>query len=164
VFFKGDFLSIYVGGLFVSIKPIGDLLMEMKKRYDKDQRGWRVLSGQADHGLYDTFVLHRDRLWQMKTEPVNPFEVIGVGTSHRRVDEGLHNRIMQEGKPFFFQLAAPQRKGVVIAQGIQRYSDDSASQLRMIMSDRQEELDRELHTAVQSMSLKRFPERHAMYG
>ncbi|MFX1541002.1 MAG: hypothetical protein ACFFBX_09510 [Promethearchaeota archaeon] len=148
----------------MSVKPIGDLLMEMKKRYDKDQQGWRVLSGRADRGLYDTFILHRDRLWQMKTEPVNPFEVIGVGSVHRRVDESLHNRIMQEGKPFFFQIAAPQRKGVVLAQGIQRYSDDSTNRLRMVMSDRQETLDRELQTAVRSMSLKRFPERHALYG
>ncbi len=148
----------------VTVKPIGDVLMEMKKRYDKESHGWRVLSGATDQGLYDTFILHRDRLWQMKTEPVNPFEVIGVGTTHRRVDEKLHNRIMQEGKPFLFQIAAPQRKGVVIAQGIQRYSDDSASKLRTVMSDRQEALDRELETSVRSMSLKRFPERHAMYG
>ncbi len=146
------------------MKPVGDLLLEMKKRYDKESAGWRVLSGAADHGLYDTFVLHRVRLWQMKTAPVNPFEVIGVGTTHRRVDEGLHNRIMQEGKPFLFQIAAPQRKGIVVAQGIQRYSDESAVRLRSVMSDRQERLDRELETAVRSLSLKRFPERHAMYG
>ena len=146
------------------VQPIGDVLMEMKKRFDKDSQGWRVLSGAADHGLYDTFVLHRDRLWQMKTEPVNPFEMIGVGTTHRRVDEGLHNQIMQEGKPFLFQIAAPQRKGLVMAEGIQRYSDSSASQLRTVMSDRQEALDRELESCVRSMSLKRFPERHAMFG
>lgn len=148
----------------VRVKPIGDLLMEMKKRYDQDKSGWRVLSGKADHGLFDTFVLHRDRLWQMKTEPVNPFEAIGVGVSHRRVDEALHNRIMQEGQALLFQIAAPQRKGVILAQGIQRYSDNSAAKLRTVMSDRQEQLDRELQTTVQSMSLKRFPERHAMYG
>jgi hypothetical protein len=148
----------------VTVKPIGDLLLEMKKRYDKESLGWRVLSGAADRGLYDTFILHQDRLWQLKTEPVNPFEVIGVGTTHRRVDEGLHNRIMQEGKPFLFQIAAPQEKGVVFAQGIQRYSDDSASRLRMVMSDRQEVLDRELETRVRSMSLRRYPERHGMYG
>lgn len=146
------------------VKPIGDLLLEMKKRYDKDSKGWRVLSGRADHGLYDTFILHRNRLWQMKTEPVNPFEALGVGISHRRVDEKIHNRIMQEGEPFLFQIAAPQRKGVIIAQGIQRYSDDSTSRLRTVLSDRQTQLDLELERAVQSMSLKRFPERHAMYG
>lgn len=148
----------------MKVKPIGDLLMEIKKRFDKESQGWRVLSGAADQGLYDTFILHRDRLWQMKTEPVNPFEVIGVGSTHRQVDEALHNRIMQEGKPFFFQIAAPQRKGLVVAQGIQRYSDDSTSRLRTVMSDRQEALDRELESCVRSMSLKRFPERHAMYG
>jgi hypothetical protein len=150
--------------VLVTVQPIGDVLMQMKRRFDKDRQGWRVLSGGADHGLYDTFILHRDRLWQMKTEPVNPFEVIGVGTTHRRVDEALHNRIMQEGKPFLFQIAAPQQKGLVVAQGIQRYSDDSASRLRTVMSDRQEALDRELESCVRSMSLKRFPERHAMYG
>jgi hypothetical protein len=80
------------------------------------------------------------------------------------VDEGLHNKIMQEGKPFLFQIAAPQQTGIVVAQGIQRYSDDSTSRLRTVMSDRQEALDRELETCVHSMSLKRFPERHAMYG
>ena len=148
----------------MSVKPVGDLLLEIKKRYDKDQQGWRVLSGRADQGLYDTFILHRDRLWQMKSEPINPFEVLGVGTTHHRIDEALHNQIMQEGQPFFFQLVAPQRKGIVIAQGMQRYSDDSASQLRLVMSDRQEQLDRELATAVHSMSVKRYPERHAMYG
>ena len=146
------------------MKAIGDLLLEMKKQYDKDQSGWRVLSGRADHGLYDTFVLHRDRLWQMKTEPVNPFEVIGVGTTHRRVDEGLHNRIMKEGKPFLFQLIAPQRKGVLVAQGVQRYSDDSTSQVRSVLSDRQEQLNRELEATLRRMSLKRYPERHARYG
>ena len=51
-----------------------------------------------------------------------------------------------------------------MAQGLQRYSDDSASRLRTVMSDKQEALDRELEACVQSMSLKRFPERHAMYG
>ena len=119
------------------VKAIGDILLEMKKRYDKDQQGWQVLSGKTDHGLFDTFVLHRDRLWQMKTEPVNPFEVIGVGVTHRRVDEGIHNRIMKEGQPFFFQMIAPQRKGVLVASGIQRYSDESALKQRSVLSDKQ---------------------------
>lgn len=146
------------------VKPIGELLLEMKTRYDRDPKGWRVLSGQTDHGLFDTFVLHHDRLWQMKTEPVNPFEAIGVGVSHRRVDEGTHNQIMQAGEPFLFQIAAPQREGVIVAGGVQRFSNDSASKLRMVLSDRQQQLDRELEAAVQSISRKRFPERHAMFG
>ena len=146
------------------VKPIGDLLLEMKKRYDKEPKDWRVLSGQAEHGFFDTFILHRDRLWQMKTEPVNPFEAIGVGVAHRHVDEGIHNQIMQTGEPFLFQIAAPQRKGVIVASGVQRFSNDSASKLRTVLSDRQQELDRELEAAVHSISLKRFPERHAMYG
>jgi len=146
------------------VKPIGELLLEMKKRYDRDPKGWRVLSGQTDHGLFDTFVLHHDRLWQMKTEPVNPFEAIGVGVSHRRVDEGTHNQIMQAGEPFLFQIAAPQREGVIVAGGVQRFSNDSASELRMVLSDRQQQLDHELEAAVRSISRKRFPERHAMFG
>lgn len=146
------------------VKAIGDLLLEMKKRYEKEPRGWRVLSGRADQGFFDTFVLHRDRLWQMKTEPVNPFEAIGVGVTHRHVDEGLYNRVMQEGKPLIFQIIAPQRKGVIAAQGIQRYSDESTSKLRWVLSDKQEQLDRELDETMRQISRKRFPERHAMYG
>jgi len=145
------------------VKPIGDLLMEMKRRYDRDPRGWRVLTGRSDHGLFDTFVLHRDRLWQLKTEPVNPFEAVGVGVSVRRVDEALYNKIMEQGRPFFFHIAAPRKRGVIVAQGIQRYSDSSVSRLRSVLSDRQEQLDRELQAAVMSISRRLFPDRHAMY-
>ncbi len=146
------------------VKAIGDLLMEMKKRYDREPEGWRVLSGRADHGFFDTFILHRDRLWQMKTEPVNPLEAIGVGVTHRRVDEGIYNRIMQEGNPLLFQIIAPQQKGVIAAKGIQRYSDESTSKLRWVLSDKQEQLDKELEETVRRISRKRFPERHDMYG
>jgi len=137
--------------------------MEMKRRYDRDPRGWRVLTGRSSRGLFDTFILHRDRLWQLKTEPVNPFEAIGVGSPVRRVDEALYNKIMEKGRPFFFHIAAPRKRGLVVAQGIQRYSDSSASRLRSVLSDRQEQLDRELEAAVTSISRRLFPERHAMY-
>lgn len=134
-------------------KPAKDLMKEMKKRYDKNPKEWRVLTGLDSKNRYDTFISSGDkRLWQMKAEQVGQNEIVGVGMKVAKMDEEIE-KIMKAGATVPFGIISPQSKDLaIIMAGIQQYSSSSTNQLnREHVSSKQAKLQSDLEKEIESM-------------
>lgn len=128
------------------IKSVDEIIQEVKARYDKEPTGWRVLKGIDTKGHHDTFISQGEKhFWQLKTEFRNPYEVMGVGA---KLELGLDDeirRVLDRGKPRFFGEIYKPKQNPILAFGIGNYSDNSTSELKNILSSRQEELEKKLN-------------------
>lgn len=62
---------------------------EIKRLYNANPRKWHVLVGRDSKGYTSTIVLHADKMWVIKEEPLNPYESIGCGLRTEEIDEGF---------------------------------------------------------------------------
>jgi len=148
----------------VTIKPASDIIKEIKKSYDKDNTGWSVLGGKSK-GQYDTFIAQPPRLWQIKSEPINPFQAIGLGTTVRNIDEDIMRTIVQLGKPVNFQALFPQPedKSAIFMSGIERFSTTATNRLKKEYDTTQNKVDSKLTKELEELVNKKYPSRKTMY-
>lgn len=144
-------------------KPVGRVIKDLKRRYDKKPEDWRFLTGVVK-GQYDTYVLHDKTLWQIKTEPLSPHRHVGFGgIVARNIDEEIANR-MQKGTPLLFQLISPQeRDKAIVVRGIERYSPKSVGSIKSLLSPKQAKLDLKLRKELDELMRKRYGYRLDMY-
>lgn len=129
----------------MSIKPVEEIIKEVKYYFDKDPEGWRVLRGRDSKGHYDTYIAQgTKRLWQMKTEFKTPYRHVGVGALvARNIDEEI-SRIMDKGSTLPIGEIYPQKDYAIITLGLAKYSPESTVSLKGILSSNQEKLERSL--------------------
>jgi hypothetical protein len=129
----------------MEIKPIEEIIANIRESYDKEPLGWRLLRGRDSLGHYDTYISNKDTLWLMKAEYKSPFEPKGVGI---KVQEKPHEEIellMQKGSPLPFGEMYQQKNNFpIFTMGVGRYSPSSTKELKGIISSKQENLEREL--------------------
>ena len=135
----------------MTIKPVEEIIREIKEHYDKEPKGWRVLRGKDPRGHYDTYISSSKFLWQMKTELKNPYQPVGMGTMVSDTSKKI-KRIMDTGDPLPFAEIYPQSKDIaIIAMGIGKYSPESTDMLREIISSKQRELESDLTTSLNKL-------------
>lgn len=144
-------------------KPVGKVIKDLKRRYDKKPKGWRLLTGIVG-GRYDTFIFHDGTLWQIKTEPLSPYHHVGFGgVVAKNLDEEIA-KSMQRGKPVLFQIVSPQEKEkVIVVRGIERYSSKSIDDLKTLLSPRQLNLDKKLRKDLDELMRKKYGYRTSIY-
>jgi hypothetical protein len=145
-------------------KPAGDIIKEIKQSYDKDKKGWRILGGKSK-GQYDMFIAQPPSLWQIKSEPLNPFQAIGLGTKVRNIDEDIQRAIMELGKPINFQALFPQPKddSAIFVRGVERFSTEATNQLKEHFDSAQNKMDSKLTKELEKIIYKKYPSRKTMY-
>jgi len=145
----------------MSIKPIDEVMLEIKRRYDKRREGWRVLGGKDLRGRPDLFISDGSMLWQLKMEMVKPFQYVGYGTRVGKVDQEVIGKTMLAGNPFWFELVSPVRRdgSFIIAKGFEKYSSGSISELKGLISDKQRRLESKLSDEIGRLIYRRYPER-----
>jgi hypothetical protein len=121
---------------------------EMRKKYQRNKRGWRMLAGADSRGYSDMFFYGpKAGLWQIKGELKSPYELVGTGAKivARRVDDEIRE-LMEQGRPLPFGLLSPHpehKDRVIIATGVGRYSE-SIDQLKQLLSREGRKVDLEL--------------------
>jgi len=145
----------------MSIKPIDEVMLEIKRRYDKKRKGWRVLAGKDLRGYSDMFIHDGSTLWQLKMEMVKPFQYVGYGTKIGKVDQEIIGKTMLATRPFWFGLISPVRRdgSFIIAKGIEKYSSGSISELKGLISDKQSRLESKLSEEIGRLIYRKYPER-----
>ena len=129
----------------MQIKSVEEIIAEIKECYDQEPFGWKMLRGRDRAGHYDTYIMNRKSLWQLKTEFKSPHQPVGVGIKimdnpHKEID-----LLMEEGSALPFGEIYQQRKShPIFALGIGRYSPKATKELKGIVSSKQEELERNL--------------------
>ena len=143
----------------MTIKPVEEIIREIKEHYDEESKGWRVLRGKDQRGHYNTYISSPEFLWQMKTELKNPYQPVGVGKMVTEDVSKKIKRIMDTGEPLPFAEIYPQPKDAsIIAMGIGNYSPKSTDMLREIISSKQRNLESDL-----ASSLNKLLHREGLY-
>jgi hypothetical protein len=143
----------------MEIRPVEEIIAEIKVQYDQDQLGWRFLRGRDSRGHYDTYLMNRDSLWQMKTEFKNPYSPMGVGLKVKKRPDKEIEFLMEEGEALVFGEFYKQQKSLpIITTGIGRYSHKATRELKGIISEKQESLERDL-----TESLNKLLHREGIY-
>lgn len=57
---------------------------EILKAYNKDPKGWRVMTSRDRSGHYDLIVAHGRDVWLIKEHEVNPFKWVGYAVKMQR--------------------------------------------------------------------------------
>jgi hypothetical protein len=73
----------------MAVKSSAEVMEEIRRLYNKNPRKWHVLMGRDSRGYTSTIVLHVDKMWIIKDEPINPYESIGCGLKVGEIDESL---------------------------------------------------------------------------
>jgi hypothetical protein len=142
----------------MQIKSVEEIIAEIKLYYDRDPLGWKMLRGRDNKGHYNTYIMNRNSLWQMKTEYKSPFEPKGVGTKIMDKLDLEIEMLMQEGDALpFGEIYQQEKANPIFAMGIGKYSKAAATELKNIISSKNEELEQNL-----SLSLDKFLHREGI--
>ena len=68
-------------------KKSDDIRKEIDRKYNKNPRGWHILTGKSNDNFYNSVVLHDRDMWIIKEEFLNPFKTIGLGDKIKIGDE-----------------------------------------------------------------------------
>lgn len=167
-------------------RPVADLMAQMAYEFQQQDSGWKLLRGRDRAGHTDTFIQGPFALYQMKTEPRNPYQQVGVGLrfpnprteglpgnrSPNRAQERLFTprtlETLFNGEPFPFQeiyprlLHDPEAETLsleaVVSAGIGARSQPGVDRLRHLISAQQDNLQARL-----DRELNRLTRRHDMF-
>ncbi|UCE73928.1 MAG: hypothetical protein JSV56_13055 [Methanomassiliicoccales archaeon] len=129
----------------MKIKSVEEIIAEIKECYDQEPEGWKLLRGRDRAGHYDTYIMNKKNLWQMKTEFKTPFQPKGVGIRIMDKPDEEVEVLMEKGTALPFGEIYQQRKNhPIFALGIGRYSPKATSEMKGILSSKQEELEKNL--------------------
>jgi hypothetical protein len=73
----------------MGIKSSEEVREEIRRVYDRDPKKWHVLLGRDSRGYSSTIFIHKNRMWMLKEELLNPYESIGCGISVKEIDDSL---------------------------------------------------------------------------
>ncbi|NYT00749.1 MAG: hypothetical protein GKB99_03370 [Methanocellales archaeon] len=136
----------------MTIKPVEEIIGEIKEHYDEDPKGWRILRGRDQRGHYDTYISSPSFLWHMKTELKNPYQPVGVGYMVTEEVSKKIKIIMDAGDPLpFAEIYKQKNDNSIIAIGIGNYSPKSMDMLRETISSKQRNLESELISSLNKL-------------
>lgn len=142
-------------------EPAGSLMKRIKRVYDRDRGGWRVLAGLDGGGRLDLYIAYRDKyLWKLKSKPVNPFSYLSVGAEVRDLNQEILRELSRAGKPFGFQALFPQNDArSILMMGLGRYIPERKTPV----SRSEQVLDKVLAERVEELFSRMYPERRTPY-
>ncbi len=65
------------------IKESRQARLEILRLYEEDPQGWYILVGRDAKGYHNTSIVHREEVWVIKEEVINPYERIGYAAKTR---------------------------------------------------------------------------------
>lgn len=160
----------------VKIKKLRELIKDMKDSFDKDKdpKNWKVIAGRTPQSYNDLFFCQSNKeeenvnLWQIKTENMSPYNILGVGTKIKNIDNEIIEKIEKEGKPatpsHIFGMLVPQKKGIIAAAGPMNYSDKKVHSIKEDISERNSVLEKLLKKRLKELIEKEHPNRFDMFG
>lgn len=136
----------------MEIRPVEEIIAEVKLNFDRDPMNWKMLRGRDRLGHYDTYIMNKKSLWQLKTEFKNPYQPTGVGTKIMDNPTEEIEFLMEKGEALPFSEIYPQpMSNPIFAMGIGRFSPPAADTLKGIISSKQDELEKNLSVGLDKL-------------
>ena len=145
-------MSAWDGIIKMEIKSVEEIIAEVKLNYDRDPLNWKMLRGRDRLGHYDTYIMNRKSLWQLKTEFKNPYQPTGVGVKIMDNPTEEIEFLMEKGEALpFSEVYHQPASHPIFAMGIGRFSPPAADTLKGIISSKQDELERNLSESLDKL-------------
>ena len=152
------------------VAPIKPIIKKLKKDYDKDPNGWRVIGSRDDQGNTDTFITKKPNTYWLKSKMLSPYSSLTMGSIVRNIDKDIEEEV-GKGKALspdemfrLFGMVVPIKKDKnIVAAGIEKYSQQHGDYLKKIVSERDSNLEYQLAKRIDEEFTKKHPQRKNLY-
>jgi hypothetical protein len=150
------------------VAPISHIAKKMKKRYDKDPKGWKVVGTKDSDGNNDTFITKKPNTYWLKSKQLSPFSSLSMGSVVRNIDRDIDEEIGQkmskEDMLRLFGMVVPLKKNKnIIASGIEKYSKTHGGHIKKVINERSPNLNFQLAKRIDERFTKKHPQRKNLY-
>ena len=150
------------------VAPISSIVKKMKKDYDKDKKGWKIVGSKDDQGNDDTFITKKPNTYWLKSKQVSPYSAMSLGSVVRNldkdIDEEIGKKLSKEDMLRLFGMVVPiKQQQHVMAAGIQKYSEKHGNHLRNVIGEKNTNLGYQMARKLDEKFTKRHPQRKNLY-
>ena len=150
------------------VAPIRPIIKTLKKEYDKDPNGWRIIGSKDDKGNSDTFITKKPDAFWLKSKMINPYSSLTMGSVVRNIDrdidEQIGKKLSQDDMLRLFGMVVPVKQDQnIVAAGIEKYSQQHGDYLKKIVGENNPNLGYQMAKKIDGEFIKKFPQRKNLY-
>lgn len=150
------------------VAPIKTIIKKMKKEYDQDSKGWRIIGTKDDQGNMDTFITKKPDAYWLKSKLLNPYSSLTMGTNIRNIDKDIDEQVGTKMSPddmlrLFGMIVPVTNDQNIIAAGIEKYSQNHGNYLKKVIQEKDANLGYQLARRVDEEFTKKHPQRKNLY-
>jgi hypothetical protein len=150
------------------IAPIRPIIKDLKKEYDKDPKGWRVIGSRDKDGNSDTFITKKPDAYWLKSKMINPYSSLTMGSAVRNIDrdidEQIGKKLSQDDMLRLFGMVVPVRGNQnIVAAGIEKYSQQHGNYLKKVIGEKNSNLGYQMAKKIDEEFIKKYPQRKNLY-
>ena len=150
------------------IAPVSSIVKKMKKEYDSDSKGWRVIGSKDKDGNSDTLITKKPNSYWLKSKQINPYSSLTMGSVVRNLDRDIDEKIGKKLSPDdmlrFFGMVVPLKNDKnIIAAGIEKYSQQHGDYLKKVIKERDANLGFQLRRKIDDEFTRKYHQRKNLY-
>ncbi|MFX1353880.1 MAG: hypothetical protein ACFE8V_03595 [Promethearchaeota archaeon] len=150
------------------VAPVKTIFKKMKKKYDQDPKGWRIIGSKDDHGNTDTFISKKPNAYWLKSKMLNPYSSLTMGATihniNKDIDEKVGTKMSPDDMLRLFGMIVPVNKNQnIIAAGIEKYSEYHGNYLKKVIKEKDANLGYQIARRVDEEFVKNYPQRKNLY-
>jgi len=153
---------------YQGVAPIKTVIKKMKKDYDKNPKGWRIIGSSDTHGNTDTFITKKPDAYWLKSKMLNPYSSLTMGSLARNINKDIDEKIGKKLSPddmfrLFGMIVPVKQDQNIIAAGIEKYSQQHGNHLKKVIHENKPNLGYQLARRVDEEFTKKHPQRKNLY-
>lgn len=153
---------------YIGVAPIKSVIKKMKKQYDQDSKGWRIIGSQDNDGNTDTFITKKPDAYWLKSKMLSPYSSLTMGSIVRNINKDIDEKVGKKMSPddmlrLFGMIVPIKNNQNIIATGIEKYSQQHGDYLKKIIKDRDTNLGYQLAKRVDEEFIKKYPQRKNLF-
>jgi len=150
------------------VAPVKTIIKKMKKKYDQDPKGWRIIGSKDDHGNTDTFISKKPNAYWLKSKMLNPYSSLTMGATIHNINKDIDEKVGAKMSPDdmlrLFGMIVPINKNQnIIAAGIEKYSQHHGNYLKKVIKEQDANLGYQLARRVDEEFIKNYPQKKNLY-
>lgn len=153
---------------YYGVAPIKTVIKKMKKHYDQDSKGWRIIGTNDDHGNTDTLITKKPDAYWLKSKMLNPYSSLTMGATVRNIEKDIDEKVGKKMSPddmlrLFGMIVPVNADQNIIAAGIEKYSHNHGNYLKKIIQEKETNLGYQLARRVDEEFTRKHPQRKNLY-
>ncbi len=152
------------------VAPISHIIKKMKKEYDRDPKGWKVIGATDQQGNADMFIMKKPNAYWLKSKMLSPYSSLSMGSIVRNIDKEINEQVYKgrdlspdELFRLFGMIVPVKRDQNIVATGIEKFSQEKGNYLKKVIEDMDPNLGKILMKRIDEEFTKKYPQRKNLY-